>query len=272
LSISVILWALSGIAIFAVGLGLLSYSVFHNQDASPYPLIALFSSWLVICISVWVILIGVFGWHLFGISIPRHANRDFIPHGLVRVLPDGRENIDWSLVLCIVRLSQNPSAKSSDSAEQARPQYEPSRKSIGRAFFSEPPYPRRPLTGPSGLAALLCALPGILTGVIGFLLLFSPHRRPNLGAFLFLFGIAVMFASLTLLSLTQLRLSSANSLQFHQAAERSKSVRHTYLGNSNGSISGENAETSREDISASAILFKNSRIRTEWANPAMVGA
>src|ERR1700732_3053477 len=33
-----------------------------------------------ICISVWIILIGVFGWHLFGTSIPRHANRDFIPH------------------------------------------------------------------------------------------------------------------------------------------------------------------------------------------------
>jgi len=105
LSISVILWALSGIAIFAVGLGLLSYSVFHNQDASPYPLIARFSSWLVICFLVWIILIGVFDWHLFGISIPRHANRDFIPHGLVRVLPDGRENIDWSLVLFLISMS-----------------------------------------------------------------------------------------------------------------------------------------------------------------------
>jgi hypothetical protein len=143
----------------------------------------------------------------------------------------------------------------SECAERPRPQYEPSRKSIGWAFFSEPPFPTRPQTGPSGLAAFLCIFPGFLTSAAGFLLLFGPHRRPALGAFLFLFGIAVMFASLALLGLTQLRLSSVNSLQFRQAAERSKSVSDTYLGNSNASIAGENAETSREDITGSAILL-----------------
>jgi hypothetical protein len=73
--------------------------------------------------------------------------------------------------------------------------------------------PARPLAAPSDLSALLSSLPGILIMVVGFLLMFGPGRRPNLGAGLFFLGIAVMFAALAFLSLSPLGFSFLRSLQ-----------------------------------------------------------
>jgi hypothetical protein len=64
--------------------------------------------------------------------------------------------------------------------------------------------PARPLAAPSDLSALIS---------VGFLLMFGPGRRPNLGAGLFFLGIAVMFAALAFLSLSPLGFSFLRSLQ-----------------------------------------------------------
>jgi hypothetical protein len=85
---------------------------------------------------------------------------------------------------------------------------------------SIPSSPARPLPGPSDLTALLSSLPGIVIMVVGFLLLFGPRRRPNLGAGLLFLGIAVMFAALAFLSLSPLSFSSLRSLQFQQTTEQ----------------------------------------------------
>jgi hypothetical protein len=63
--LSIFLFALLGIALLAVGIGLVSYSVFQSYNSTAYPIALLIASWFVIASAMWIILVGVFGWHLY---------------------------------------------------------------------------------------------------------------------------------------------------------------------------------------------------------------
>jgi hypothetical protein len=56
---------LLGIAPLAVGIVLVSYSVFQSYNSTAFPVALLIASWFVVVSAMWIILVGVFGWHLY---------------------------------------------------------------------------------------------------------------------------------------------------------------------------------------------------------------
>jgi hypothetical protein len=80
--------------------------------------------------------------------------------------------------------------------------------SVQRTSFLSSSAPRRPFTEPSDLAAVLFALPGILTTIAGFLLMCGPYRRPDLGALLYFLGLALMMVGLAGVSFVPFDLSN----------------------------------------------------------------